>query len=326
MHHYNGPRYSMGLTGRFFFIPGRREIGHGQIGENALRKLLPPMETFPYTIRAVSEILSQQGSSSMAAATATSLALMDAGVPIKDAVAGISVGLVTEDDEANYKLLTDIEDVEDFYGDMDFKVTGTRKGVTAIQLDNKLMGVPVAILKAAFEQSKRARLSILDQMDKVISEPRAQVSQYAPKFEVLKINPEKIGEVIGPGGKMIKSIVEKAGGEVEIDIQDDGQVNITSISEEGRQTAKKLIMQLVEEPELGKEYQGKVASVKEYGAFVDVSQNISGLVHKSEMSNDFVKDPADYVKPGQTVNVKIIKLENGRISFSMKGVDQPSGN
>lgn len=320
MHHYNGPNYSLGLAGRFNYIPGRREVGHGNIGENALLKMIPEVDKFPYTLRVVSEILSQQGSSSMAATCGTTLALMDAGVAIKAPVGGISVGLITSEDESDYKLVVDLEDVEDFYGDMDFKVTGTTDGITAIQLDNKLRGIPVEILKAAFAKSKTARLEILKAMTEVIAKPREQVSEYAPKVEVLKIKEEKIGELIGPGGKTIKGIVEKAGGDVEIDIQDDGTVTITSMDEEQRKLAKSMVENLLEEPEIGKVYKGVVASVKDYGAFVDVSGNISGLVHKSEMSDKFVSDPGSIVKEGDEVSVKIIKLENGRISFSMKGL------
>lgn len=320
MHHYNGPNYSMGQAGRFNYIPGRREVGHGNIGENALLKMIPPVEEFPYTLRVVSEILSQQGSSSMAATCGTSLALMDAGVKIKAPVGGISVGLITDKDEKKYKLIVDLEDVEDFYGDMDFKVTGTDKGVTAIQLDNKLRGIPVEIMKEAFNLSKKARLEVLQAMNKVIEKPRDEVSEYAPKVDVLKIKQDKISELIGPGGKNIKGIIERAGGDVEIDIQDDGTVTITSMDAEQRSIAKSLVEEIVLEPEVGKVYEGKVASVKEYGAFVDVSSSISGLVHKSEMTDKFVKDPQEIVKEGEIVKVKILKIENGRVSFTMKGL------
>jgi polyribonucleotide nucleotidyltransferase len=323
MHHYNGPSYSLGEAGRFAYYPGRREIGHGHIAENALKAVLPNTEEFPYTIRVVSEILSQQGSSSMAATCGTSLALMQAGVPLKAQVGGISVGLITNDDDMNdYKLLTDLEDVEDFYGDMDFKVTGTAQGVTAIQLDNKLMGVPVAILKAAFEKSKQARLQILAAMNDVIAEPNKDLSQYAPRVKVIKINPDKIGELIGPGGKNIKGIYEKCNNMVDIDIKDEGLVYLTSASAEMSKLAEDMINSVVEEPEIGKTYSGVVDKIMPYGAFVDVSAGISGLVHVSEMSDKFVKDPGTIVKEGQTVRVKIIKIENGKVSFTMKGVAQ----
>jgi polyribonucleotide nucleotidyltransferase len=321
MHHYNGPNYSFGQAGRFSYYPGRREIGHGNIGENALFKVLPGTDVFPYTTRVVSEILSQMGSSSMAATCATSLALMDAGVPIKAQVAGISVGLITEDNnESEYKLLVDLADVEDFYGDMDFKVTGTTKGVTAIQLDNKLRGVPVNILKQAFFKSKEARMKILEAMNNVISQPRNELSKYAPKVEIIKIDPSKIGEVIGPAGKVIKGIIEQAGGDVDIDIQDDGQVNITGISKEQRDIALELIKQIVEEPEIGKVYTAKVDKIVQFGAFVNITPAITGLVHVSEMAEGFVKDPNQIVKEGDTVKVKLIKIENGKQSFSMKNV------
>lgn len=321
MHHYNGPNYSLGLAGRFNYIPGRREVGHGNIGENALLKMIPNIEKFPYTLRVVSEILSQQGSSSMAATCGTTLALMDAGVAIKEPVGGISVGLITDEEENDYKLIVDLEDIEDFYGDMDFKVAGTLNGITAIQLDNKLRGIPVEILKSAFEKSRQARVEILKAMKDVIAKPRENVSEFAPKVDVIRIKEDKIGELIGPGGKTIKGIIEKAGGDVEIDIQEDGIVTITSTSEEQRKVAKTMVESIVEEPEVGKIYKGKVASVKEYGAFVDVSDNISGLVHKSEISDKFVSNPADVVKEGDEVTVKILKLENGRISFTMKGLN-----
>lgn len=322
MHHYNGPNYSLGQAGRFNYIPGRREVGHGNIGENALLKMIPPVDKFPYTLRVVSEILSQQGSSSMAATCGTTLALMDAGVAIKAPVGGVSVGLVTDKDEKEFKFLVDIEDVEDFYGDMDFKVTGTTQGITAIQLDNKLRGIPVEILKKAIEKSKEGRLHILKAMSEVIAKPREQLGTYAPKVDIIKIRQEKIGELIGPGGKVIKGIIDRVGGDVEIDIQDDGTVTITSLNEEQRKMAKVMVEDIVVEPEIGKIYEGKVASVKEYGAFVDVTPNISGLVHKSEMSDKFVTNPEDFVKEGQMVKVKVLKLENGRISFTMKGLEQ----
>jgi len=323
MHHYNGPSYSLGEAGRFAYYPGRREIGHGHIAENALKAVLPDTEEFPYTIRVVSEILAQQGSSSMAATCATSLSLMQAGVPIKSAVGGISVGLVSEDDNVeNYKLLTDLEDVEDFYGDMDFKVTGTAKGVTAIQLDNKLMGVPVAILKDAFNKSKQARMKILEAMNTVIAEPNKELSQYAPRVKVIKINPDKIGELIGPGGKNIKGIYEKCNNLVDIDIKDEGLVYLTSSSAEMAKLAEEMIAGSVEEAEVGKTYTGVVDKIMPYGAFVDVSSNISGLVHVSEMSDKFVKDPATIIKEGQQVKVKVIRIENGKVSFTMKDVAQ----
>lgn len=325
MHHYNGPSYSLGEAGRFSYYPGRREVGHGHITENAMRALLPDTESFPYTIRVVSEILSQQGSSSMAAACGTSLALMQAGVPLKAPVGGISVGLVTEDsDQTKFKLLVDLEDVEDFYGDMDFKVTGTTNGLTAIQMDNKLMGVPVEILKQAFFTSAEARAKIIAAMNEVIKEPAAELSKYAPRVTTININPSRIGEVIGPGGKNIKGIIEKAGGAVEIDIDDNGRITITAVKPEAAKIAEDAIKGMVFEPEIGSIYEGRVDKVMPYGAFVDLIENATGLVHVSELSDKFVKDPTEIVKDGQKVRVKVTKVDpvNGKISFSMKGVDQ----
>ncbi len=327
MHHYNGPSYSYGDAGRFSYYPGRREIGHGHITENAFKMMLPTQEAFPYTIRVVSEILSQNGSTSMAAACGTSLALMDAGVPIKKTVAGIAIGLVTEDDNTDkYVLLTDMEDVEDFYGDMDFKVVGTDKGINAIQLDNKLKGVPIKILKEAFERSKVARLFILDKMQAVIAAPREQVSEYAPKVDVLHIEQSRIGELIGPGGKMIKSIIEQSEelgkGSVDIDIQDDGTVFVTSVSSEAREKALSLINEIFEEAEIGKEYDATVDRIEAYGAFTKITSNLSGLVHVSEMSDKFVKDVNALVKLGDKVRVKVIGIDDqGRIKLTMKGLN-----
>lgn len=324
-HHYNGPSYSLGEAGRFAYYPGRREIGHGTIAENALKKILPGKEEFPYTIRVVSEILSQKGSSSMAATCGTSLSLMSAGVPIKAQVGGISVGLITNDEDVNdYKLLTDIEDVEDFYGDMDFKVTGTTKGVTAIQLDNKLMGVPVDILKKAFVVSREARLKIIEAMNAVIDKPAKELSKYAPRIISFMVDASKIGEIIGPSGKTIKSIIEKAGGNVEIDIDDTGKVNITSNDANASKIAEEAIRDLSFEAKVGGIYTGVVDKITPYGAFVELKGHTSGLLHVSEMSDKFVKDPNLIVKEGQKIKVKVDKIDstNGKISFTIKGIAQ----
>lgn len=325
MHHYNGPSYSYGDAGRFSYYPGRREIGHGHITENAFKTLLPSEEDFPYTIRVVSEILSQNGSTSMAAACATSLALMDAGVPMKSTVAGIAVGLVTDDEDLKkYKLLTDMEDVEDFYGDMDFKVVGTTKGITAIQMDNKLQGVPLEIIKSAFRVSKAARSKIVDAMNNVISAPRENLSEHAPKVETIKIDPAKIGDLIGPGGKNIRGIIEQAEefGDIDIDIQETGNVYITSVSQEARDKAKELIDEIFEEAEIGKVYEGEVDRVEPYGAFVKVAKNITGLVHVSEITDSFIKDVNQVIKLGDKVKVKVIGVdEQGKVKMSMKGLD-----
>lgn len=325
MHHYNGPSYSYGEAGRFSYYPGRREIGHGHITENALKTILPSEEEFPYTIRVVSEILSQNGSTSMAAACATSLALMDAGVPLKTAVAGIAIGLVTADDNLEeYKLLTDMEDVEDFYGDMDFKVVGTKNGITAIQLDNKLRGVPISILKEAFRRSRDGRLFILDKMNAVLQQSRDQVSEHAPKVDVLHIDQTRIGELIGPGGKNIKNIVEtaEAFGDIDIDIQDDGTVYVTAVSSEARDKALGMINEMFEEAEVGKEYDGVVDRIESYGLFVKITSNISGLVHISEITEGFIKDLSKHFKVGDKVKVKVIGIDDmGRVKLTMKGLN-----
>lgn len=319
MHHYNGPSFSYGDAGRYRYYPGRREVGHGALAEKALEPVLPSEEEFPYAVRVVSEVLSQRGSSSMAATCGSTLALMDAGVPIKRPVAGISIGLVTAEDSDDYVLISDVQDVEDFYGDMDFKVTGTKKGITAIQMDNKLHGIPVLILQEALKKSREGRNHVLGEMNKVISEPKSELSEYAPKISSLQINPEKIGELIGPGGKVIKSIIEDTGAEINVD--DDGVVSVSSTSEKARKDAIKRIESIVQEPEVGKVYEGTVATVKDYGAFVDVSKSISGLVHKSEMSDEFVSDPSKIVSEGDKVKVKLISIDDqDRVNFSMKQV------
>ncbi len=325
MHHYNGPNYSTGEAGRFSYYPGRREIGHGHITENAVKAILPSEEEFPYTIRVVSEILSQNGSTSMASACGTSLALMDAGVPIKKAIAGIAIGLVTDDENVNnYKLLTDIEGLEDFYGDMDFKVVGTRDGINAIQLDNKLKGVPIEILKDALRASKKAREFVLEKMNKVISSPRSEVSKYAPKVDKLHIQTDKIGELIGPGGKVIKNIIEETEkiGPIDIDIQDDGDVYITSVSSNARDKAIKMIKEIFEEAEIGKEYDGTVERLESYGAFVKITKNIDGLVHISEVTDGFLADITKILEVGDKVRVKVIGIdEMGRVKLTMKGLN-----
>ncbi len=325
MHHYNGPSYSYGEAGRFSYYPGRREIGHGHITENALKAILPSEEKFPYTIRVVSEILSQNGSTSMAAACATSLALMDAGVPLKTAIAGIAIGLVTADDNLEeYKLLTDMEDVEDFYGDMDFKVVGTIDGITAIQLDNKLKGVPIPVLKEAFRKSREGRLFVLDGMNSVIGQSRDHVSEHAPKVDVMHIDSSRIGELIGPGGKVIKNIVETAEefGDIDIDIQDDGTVYITAVSAEARDKALSMINDIFEEAEVGKEYDGVVDRIESYGLFIKIGANISGLVHISEITNGFINDLSKHFKVDDKVKVKVIGIDEvGRVKLSMKNLN-----
>ncbi|MDD3647460.1 MAG: polyribonucleotide nucleotidyltransferase [Candidatus Dojkabacteria bacterium] len=319
MHHYNGQSFSLGEAGRYNYYPGRREVGHGALAEKALRSVIPSEEEFPYTIRVVSEILSQQGSSSMAATCGSTMALMDAGVPIKNPIAGIAIGLVTSEDLSRYVLVTDMQDFEDFYGDMDFKVTGSREGVTAIQMDNKLKGVPINILKEALAKAKAAREFVLEAMLGIINSPRKELSQYAPKITTIKISVDKIGDLIGPGGKVIKEITEKTG--AEIDIRPDGQVHVATVSTEAKEEAMNMISAIVEEAEVGKIYKGKVARIESYGVFVDVSPAISGLVHVSEMADKFVSDPNSIVKIGQTVKVKVIGIDDqDRVNFSMKRV------
>lgn len=329
MHHYNMPSFAAGEAKKFQYRPGRREIGHGVIGENALMNMLPSQEDFPYTIRVVSEIMTSNGSTSMAATCASSMALMAAGVPMKKQVAGIGVGLITDaENEDNYKLLLDIEGVEDFWGDMDFKVTGTDEGMTAIQFETKLKGVKPEIIKEAFRLSHKGRMQVLEVMNKVISEPRAEVAENAPRVEVVMIPVDSIGELIGPGGKNIKALVEAGeemapGFKLDVDIEQDGRVTVFSANKAQRDFVVAQIKGASEEPEIGTIYDGVVDKIMPYGAFVDVNQNISGLVHISEMAEGFVKDPSDVVKEGQRVKVKLIKVERGKLSFSMKLEDKP---
>ncbi len=317
MHFYNGLPFSLGESGRIKWIPGRREIGHGALAEKALRPVVPSVEEFPYTIIVMSEILSQNGSSSMAATCGSTLALMDAGVPLKRPVAGIAMGVVTNDDFSEYKILTDIKDVEDFHGDMDFKVAGSREGITAVQMDNKAAGLPIEIFEQAIEQSKKARMHILDVIEKVMPAPRENVSKYAPKVATVKIPVSKIGELIGPGGKNIRELSESTGTEVNVD--EDGTVNIFGESQEAIEQAVQRLSGLSFEAEVGKIYSGKVEGVMEYGAFVEIAPDVSGLVHVSEMSNEFVKDVRDFVTEGQEVEVKVLDVdESGKIKLSMK--------
>jgi polyribonucleotide nucleotidyltransferase len=319
IHHYNAPSFTVGETGRYRFHPGRREIGHGALAEKALLPVLPDQEKFPYTIRVVNDIMAQSGSSSMASVCGATLSLMDAGVPIKKPVAGIAMGVIANEDMSKYIVLTDIAEYEDFYGHMDFKVTGTRDGITAIQMDNKREGLPIEIFEDALEGAKEARIFLIEEMEKVIDKPRVAVSQYAPKIDVMKVAEEKIGDIIGPGGKIIKGITEKTGAEVNID--DDGTVSISAVSEESRKSAVKMVEGIIEEPEVGKVYKGVVGTIKDFGIFVDVSPNISGLVHISEMADKYVEDPSKLVSIGDEVKVKIIGIDDkGRVKMSMKQV------
>ena len=315
--HYNFPNFSVGETGRISG-PGRREIGHGALAERSLEPMIPT-SNYPYTIRVTSEIMESNGSTSMASVCGGTLALMDAGVPMIRPVAGISVGICTEGDDqiAKYKLLTDIIGWEDAYCDMDCKIAGTDKGITGFQLDLKLKGLPHAIMAEAVEKARIARLAILAEMAKTISAPREELSKYAPRIEIVKINPEKIGALIGPGGKNIKKLVEESG--CEIDIQDDGTVNIFSVSAEGMKIAKDAIVGMSAEAEIGKIYRGKVVTVKEFGAFVEFLPGKDGLVHISELANFRVKKTEDVVKVGDDISVKCLGVdEKGRVRLSRK--------
>lgn len=318
MHHYNAPGYTVGEVKRMG-SPGRREIGHGYLAERALTPVLPSEEDFPYAIRSVTEIMSQNGSTSMAATCSSCLALMDAGVPLKAPVSGIAMGLMMDGDTPY--VLSDIADAEDFAGDMDFKVTGTAKGITALQMDMKVHGLPVAVLRQAIEQSKAGRAHILQHMLSVLAAPRDQLSPYAPRIEKLKIDPDKIGAVIGKGGEVINKITSETGAEV--DIKEDGLITIASPNGESIEKALNWIKSLVEEPEVGKIYQGKVVSIKDFGAFVNIMPGIDGMLHISQLSDKRVGKVTDVLKEGQTVRVKLTEIDNrGRLSLTMKGIEQ----
>ena len=318
MHHYNAPGYTVGEVKRMG-SPGRREIGHGYLAERALTPVLPSEEDFPYAIRSVTEIMSQNGSTSMAATCSSCLALMDAGVPLSAPVSGIAMGLMMDGDTPY--VLSDIADAEDFAGDMDFKVTGTSKGITALQMDMKVHGLPVAVLRQAIEQSKAGRAFILDHMLSILPAPRETLSPYAPRIEKLKIDPDKIGAVIGKGGEVINKITSETGAEV--DIKEDGLITIASPNGESIEKALAWIKSLVEEPEVGKIYQGKVVSIKDFGAFVNILPGIDGMLHISQLSDKRVGKVTDVLKEGQTVRVKLTEIDNrGRLSLTMKGIEQ----
>lgn len=322
-HHYNFPPYSVGETGRMSG-PGRREIGHGALAEKAVFSLLPSKEDFPYTIRVVSEVLSSNGSSSMGSACGTSLALMDSGVPIKEAVAGLAIGLMM-DNKGNYKVLSDIQGPEDHYGDMDFKVAGTKEGITVLQMDVKVDGITLDILKDVIFQARVGKLFILDKMKEAISKPREELSQFAPRVIVIKINPEKIRNVIGPGGKVINTIIEKTG--VEIDIEDDGFVYITAEKAEAAEKAKAWIEDLTRPIKIGEIFQGKVTKVVDFGAFVEIFPGQEGLVHISELAPYRVNKVNDIVNVGDIIPVKVKRVdEQGKISLSLKDAKESPGS
>ena len=326
MLHYNFPNFSVGETGRYG-APGRREIGHGALGERALLQVIPSEEEFPYTIRVVSEILESNGSSSQASICAGCLSLMAAGVPIKAPVAGIAMGLITKGKK--YTILTDIQGIEDHMGDMDFKVAGTKKGITALQMDIKIKGVTKNILKEALEQAKKARLEILDLMTSVIPEPRKELSPYAPKIEMININPEKIKDVIGRGGEMITKIILECSPEgvttvsdkdaVKVDLQDDGKVIVYHTDKDVIRRTIERIENIVREVEDGKIYTGKVVKVEDFGCFVSLWDGCEGLVHVSQLANERVNKPSDIVKVGDEIVVKSLGYDNkGRLNLSRK--------
>jgi polyribonucleotide nucleotidyltransferase len=317
--HYNFPNFSVGETGRISG-PGRREIGHGALAERSIEPMIP-LENYPYSIRVTSEIMESNGSTSMATVCGGSLALMDAGIPIVRPVGGISIGLCTECDAEHHilqhKLLTDIIGWEDAFCDMDCKIAGTEKGITGFQLDLKLRGIPHQIMAEAIEKARVARLHILGEMAKTLAEPRKDISKYAPRIETIKINPEKIGALIGPGGKNIKKLVEESG--CEINIEDDGTVNIFSVSVEGMKIARDAIAGMTAEAEIGKIYRGKVVTIKEFGAFVEFLPGKDGLVHISELANFRVKQTEDIVKVGDEIWVKCIGVDDkGRVKLSRR--------
>lgn len=328
MHHYNAPAYTVGEVGRIG-SPGRREVGHGYLAERALLPVLPSEEDFPYAIRSVTEIMSQNGSTSMAATCSSCLALMDAGVPLKRPVSGVAMGLmvdvpkgqeITADDIDKAYVLTDLMDAEDFAGDMDFKVTGTTEGVTALQMDMKVHGLPVEILEKAIKQSHDGRMFILEHMLSVLPGPRKELSPYAPRIEKLMVNPDKIGAIIGKGGEMINKITSETGAMV--DIEDSGLVTISGNNPEAIDKALSWIKGLVEEPEVGKIYDGEVVTIKDFGAFVNILPGIDGMLHVSQISDKRVEKVTDVLKVGQKVRVKLVAIDDkGRLSLTMKHLD-----
>ncbi len=316
MHHYNFPAYSVGEV-RPLRGPGRREIGHGALAEKALMPVIPDAEKFPYTIRLVSEVLGSNGSTSMASTCGSTLALMDAGVPIEAPVGGISIGLVAEGNKE--VVLTDIQGVEDFFGDMDFKVAGTHKGITAIQLDVKNQGISMNVVREVFEKAKAAREKVLAVIEKVIGKPREELSKYAPRITAFMIDPSKIGMVIGPGGKTIKGIIEETG--VQIDINDDGRVFITGMDPEAAKRAESAVKAIAIDPKVGDIYEGRVVRLMNFGAFVEIAPGKDGLVHISQLSQQRVNRVEDVVKIGDIVKVKVVEIDDmGRVNLTMKNI------
>ena len=318
MHHYNAPGYTVGEIKRLG-APGRREVGHGYLAERALLPMLPDKEDFPYAIRSVTEIMSQNGSTSMAATCSSCLALMDAGVPLKRPVSGVAMGLIIDGDR--HFVLTDLADQEDFAGDMDFKCTGTTEGITALQMDMKVHGLPVDILRDALKQAKQGRAKILTHMLRTIAEPRAELSPYAPRIEKLLVNPDKIGSIIGKGGETINKITSETG--VEIDIDESGLVTFASTNSEKMKRAIDWVKGLVEEPEVGKVYTGTVVGLKDFGAFINILPGVDGMLHVSKIAERRISSPDEVLKVGQKVRVKLTLIDDkGRLSLTMLGIKQ----
>jgi polyribonucleotide nucleotidyltransferase len=316
MHHYNFPPYSVGEA-RPLRSPGRREIGHGALAERAVHNVMPSDEDFPYVVRIVTEILSSNGSTSMASVCGSTLALMDAGVPLKAPVAGIAMGLITEDDSDRAAILSDIQGMEDALGDMDFKVAGTEAGITALQMDMKIKGLRWELMEQALEQARVGRLHILGRMTETLPAPRQEMSMWAPRIETIQINPDKIRDVIGPGGKTIRRIVEETG--VQIDVEDDGRVSIASNNGEAMQQAIAMIRDLTEDVEVGKIYKGKVVRIMNFGAFVEILPKKDGLVHISQLADHRVNKVEDVVNIGDEIMVKVIEIDDkGRVNLSRK--------
>ncbi len=320
MLHYNFPPFSVGEVG-FMRGPGRREVGHGALAERSLTPMMPAEEQFPYTVRVVSDILESNGSSSMASVCGGSLAMMDAGVPLKKAVAGIAMGLVMDEKTGKYAVLSDIAGAEDHYGDMDFKVAGTADGITALQMDIKVGGITTEVMRKALEQARRGRLHILDKMRDALASSRENISAFAPRIVTIRIPVDKIRDVIGPGGKMIRSIIERTG--VKIDVEDDGRVNVASADGASAQKAISIIQELTATPELNKTYLGKVQRITDFGAFVEIMPGTDGLLHVSEIATHRVKDVRDELKEGEQLLVKVINIDpTGKIRLSRKALLQ----
>ena len=315
MLHYNFPPFSVGEV-KFLRGPGRREVGHGALAERSIASLLPGDDIFPYTIRIVSDILESNGSSSMATVCTASLALMEAGVPMKSACAGIAMGLVVENGQ--YAILTDIAGAEDHYGDMDFKVAGTRKGITGLQMDIKVSGVTIAMMREALAQAQKARLHILDIMDQTVKEPKAAISPYAPRLFMLQIPVDKIRDLIGPGGKKIRSITETTG--AKIDVMDDGKVHVFSQDGKAGEAALQMIKDITATAEIGKTYLGKVVRIAEFGAFVEIFPGTDGLLHISEISEQRIAKVRDELKEDDQVLVKVLAIEGNKIRLSRKAI------